>query len=93
MVNLDPVIASAPSNESALLRDWEASRVPVYFDFGDNERNLWRLDPRIRTGTAYLSPVRKSFFLRVHFEGLPFDERCTEAVECAAAERAIAESW
>ena len=86
MVNLDPVIASAPSNESALLGDWEASRVPVYFDFGDNERNLWRLDPRIRTGTAYLSPVRKSFFLRVHFKGLPFDERCTEAVECAAAD-------
>jgi hypothetical protein len=35
---------------------------------------------------AYLSPVLKTFFLHIHFEGLPFDERCTEAVECAAAD-------
>jgi len=87
VVNLERKIVSVPSNDGALMRDWEASRVPVYFDFRDRRRTLWRLDPRVRNGMAYLSPVPKTFFLRVHFEGLPFDERCTEAVECAAADK------
>jgi competence protein CoiA len=79
-------IVSVPSNEGALLRDWEASRVPVYFDFGTSAPTLWRLDPRVRNGMAYLSPVPKNFFLRVHLEGLPSDERCTKAVEHVAAD-------
>jgi competence protein CoiA len=95
IVNHEPRIVSVPSNKGALLRDWKASRVPVYFDFGDvNEpddkplfdaRILWRLTPCGPNGTAYLSPVQKTEFLRVHLEGLPFDEMCSEFVGRAVA--------
>lgn len=80
--------------EGALLREWGASRVPVYFDFGDSEPEdavrfdtptLWRLNPCGPNGTAYLVPVSKSKFLRVHLEGKPFEELCTEFVERVAA--------
>jgi hypothetical protein len=91
----------APSNEGALLRDWAASRVPVYFDFGDSEPGdtlrfntptLWRLNPRSPNGIAYLSPVPKRFFLRVHREEQSFEGKCTESVNGIAAdvERAVA---
>jgi len=81
------------SNESALLRDWVASRVPVYFDFGDEQGDtqrfgapvLWRLDPRTSNGVAYpmvyLSPVLKARFLRAHLKGEPFEEIYSAAVE------------
>ena len=87
------------SNEGALLRDWTASRVPVYFDFGDSEPGdtlcfntptLWRLNPGSLNGRAYLSPVPKWFFLRVHREGRSFEGKYTETVKriAAAVERA-----
>ena len=90
------------SNEGALLRDWAASRVPVYFDFGDSEPGdtlrfntptLWRLNPCSPNGRAYLSPVPKRFFLRVHREGRSFERKCTETVYriAAAVERAVAD--
>ena len=95
VVNRTPLMFSVPSNGGALLRDWEASRVPVYFDFGIGETGdtsrfdttaLWRLNPRSRNArAAYLSPVARTEFLRVHLEGLPFDEICTEFVERAMA--------
>ena len=93
VVNREPLIVSVRSNEGALLRDWGASRVPVYFDFGDSEPGdklcfdapiLWRLNPRGTNGRAYLSPVPKTLFLRVHLDGEPFEEMCTGAVERAA---------
>lgn len=34
VVNPKPLTVSFPSNDGALLRDWAASRVPVFFDFG-----------------------------------------------------------
>ena len=37
VVRFKPLTVSLPSNEGALLRDWGASRVPVYFDFGVSE--------------------------------------------------------
>src|SRR4029434_3038786 len=66
IINTKPLIAFFSSNEGALLRDWGASGVPVYFDFGDSEPDdtprfdtpvLWRLNPRGPNGMAYLSPV------------------------------------
>ena len=87
-----------PSNEGALLRDWGASRVPVYFDFRDSEPGdtqrfdtptLWRLNPRSPNGSAYLRPVPKMFFLHVHRKGRPFERECTEIA--AAIERAVAD--
>lgn len=79
VVNREPLIVSVRSNECALLRDWAASRVPVYFDFGDSEPGdklcfdapiLWRLNSSITNGWAYLSPISKALFLRTHLTGL-----------------------
>lgn len=75
-----PIVA-VQSSACALLRDWQSSRVPVYFDFGDSEADdllrydepmLWRLNPG--NDRAYLSPVTKAAFLQVHMTGQPFDE-------------------
>src|SRR5262249_21135595 len=87
-------IFSVPSDKDALLRDWVPSRVPVYFDFGDSEPGdtlrfntptLWRLNPCSPNGRAYLSPVPKRFFLRVHREERPFERKCTTVNRIAAA--------
>jgi competence protein CoiA len=94
VVNRKPLIVSVPSNEGALLRDWHASRVPVYFDFGASEPGdtlrfdkpvLWRLNPPSANGRAYLSGVPEAWFLRVHLTGLPFEEMHTKGVERAVA--------
>jgi competence protein CoiA len=86
-VNREPPIRSLQWQEGALLRDWAASRVPVYFDFEDSEGDtrLWRLNPHSPNGT-YLSAVEKTLFLQIHLTGLPFDEmQYTKAVELTAA--------
>jgi hypothetical protein len=62
-----PLTYSVSSNESALLRDWMDSRVPVYFDFEDG--TLWRLEPRSPEGKAHLSPVTKASFLNHYLRG------------------------
>jgi competence protein CoiA len=83
-------IYSVSISDSALLRDWGVSRVPVYFDFGTGETGdasgfdttaLWRLNPRTRDGSVYLLRVPRAEFLRVHLEGEPFDEQCAGLVE------------
>jgi competence protein CoiA len=81
LVKLKPLTFSFPSNEGALLRDWAASRVPVFFDFGDlsepsdplgfDKPILWRFNPRSPNGRAYLSPVLKTLFLHAHLTGQP----------------------
>lgn len=61
--------------ESALLRDWGESRVPVYFDFGESTERpplmsaLWRLHPGARGSTAYVSPMNRAEFLAAHLAG------------------------
>jgi competence protein CoiA len=87
VVNREPLIVSDPSKEGALLRDWGASRAPVYFDFGDSEP-LWRLNPCGPSGVAYLSSVVRTEFLRAHLEGVPFEEMFTEVVERHSARQA-----
>src|SRR5262245_34768192 len=84
VINRQPGIVSVLWKEGALLRDWEANRVPVYFDFRDSEP-LWRLNPCGPNGMSYLSPVTKTEFLRVHLEGVPFDRPFSEVIELAAA--------
>lgn len=79
-----PTCPAMPS-KSALLRDWGDSRVPVYFDFGD-DFPLWRLNPLIQTERTYLSPVSRSVFVDVHLKGLPFETMCTDAIHRADAE-------
>ena len=83
-----PTCPVGPS-KSALLRDWGNSRVPVYFDFGDNFP-LWRLNASIHSERSYLSPVSKSLFLDVHLNGLPFEPMCTDAINRADAELRLA---
>jgi hypothetical protein len=77
------LIVLVQRKENALLRDWGASRVPVYFDFGDDK--LWRLNPCIPNGMTYLLRVPKTVFLNAHLKGQPFEERTWAAVERAAA--------
>jgi len=98
VVNREPRIVLVLWKNGALLREWGASRVPVYFDFGDSEPEdtvrfdtptLWRLNPCGLHGMAYLVPVSKTEFLRVHLEGEPFEELCTEFIERAAAFRLL----
>src|SRR5262245_28172785 len=67
ILKLKPLVISLPSNQGALLRDWSASRAPVFFDFGDPI--LWRLNHRSPDGKAYLSPVLKTGFLNAYVKG------------------------
>jgi hypothetical protein len=70
--------------ECALLRDWNASPMPVYFDLGvredDGQPVFWRRDPVSRTGRVYLTPVSRESFLKVHREGLDAEEKLSEGV-------------
>jgi competence protein CoiA len=92
-VNFKPLTFSFPSNEGALLRDWTASRVPVFFDFRDlsepGDPLLWRLNPRSPNGGAHLSPVLKTSFLYAHLKGQPLKGMDCSAVERAAVRRLI----
>jgi hypothetical protein len=83
-------IYSVAISDSALLRDWSASRVPVYFDFGTGETGdtsgfdttaLWRLNPRTQDGNVYLFRVPRAEFVRVHLVGEPYDEQCAGLIE------------
>ena len=86
IVNREPLIVLVRWKEGALLRDWGASRVPVYFDFGDD--TLWRLNPCIPNDMTYLSRMPKTEFMNAHIEGLPFEEMCSGVVERAHCLRA-----
>jgi hypothetical protein len=71
-------------DECALLRDWNASPMPVYFDLGVREEDgqpiFWRRDPIGRTGRIYMTPVSRESFLKVHREGLDAEEKFSEGV-------------
>jgi hypothetical protein len=79
------IVAVAPDC-CPLLRKWSTSRVPVYFDFGENEPGdmLWRLGPGSPNGWAYLLAMEKSLFLNGHLEGQPLEETCTGTMARAA---------
>ena len=68
--------------ECALLRDWNSSPVPVYFDLGieDGTHVFWRRDPISRHGTVYLSRMSREDFLQIHREGLDVEEKFSEGV-------------
>jgi competence protein CoiA len=56
--------------------------MPVYFDLGlcgdDGKPTLWRHNPKSGNGRAFLTPVSREFFLKVHREGLNFEEDLAE---------------
>ncbi|HVR55680.1 MAG TPA: competence protein CoiA family protein [Pseudolabrys sp.] len=77
-------------NDGALLRDWGACRVPVYFDFADRERcdaaqldqnPLWLLHPIDGDSTAYISPVARSEFIKARVEGVDFEEEFKQVIQ------------
>jgi hypothetical protein len=84
VVSQKPMIVSVQWNEGALPRDWEASNVPVYFDFPDTPI-LWRLNPGAPNSMTYLSQVPKNMFLGAHLGGLPLEGIVSESVELAAS--------
>src|SRR5215469_13500771 len=66
ILNREPLLVSVPwKEESALLRDWEDSNVPVYFDFQDNRPYLWRLNPGFPNVTPLWGPSRMTCLTRV----------------------------
>lgn len=70
--------------ECALLRDWNSSPVPVYFDLGIHTQqgvsNFWRRDPISREGRTFLTPVSRDSFLKSHREGLNAEEIFSEGI-------------
>lgn len=77
------ILHVANHEESALLRDWRSSSVPVYFDLGLIEGDgstFWRQDPVSRNGRVYLTPVSRDSFLKVHREGLDSEKIFSEGV-------------
>lgn len=82
------ILHSTNHEECALLRDWNASLMPVYFDLGVSEEDskpiFWRRDPISRNGRVYLTPVSRESFLKVHREGLDVEEKFSEGVSVIA---------
>ena len=68
--------------ECALLRDWNSSPVPIYFDLGneDGTPDFWRRDPISRNGRVYLTPVSRESFLQTHRQGLDAEEQFSTGV-------------
>jgi competence protein CoiA len=64
-------------DDSALLRDWGKSCVPVYLDFGETGQGadpLWRLYPLSGDVLAYVTPIVRSEFVKAHREGVNLEE-------------------
>ena len=82
-----PRIVAVASDSCSLLRNWSTSRVPVYFDFGENEPNdiLWRLNPGSQDGWVYQLAMAKSLFLQGHLEGQAVEEECAQTMARAVA--------
>ena len=76
------ILHVANHEECALLRDWNSSPVPVYFDLGNEDGTpvFWRRDPISRNDIVYLTPVSQESFLKVHREGLDAEEKFSEGV-------------
>lgn len=79
------ILHTANHEDSALLRDWNASAMPVYFDLGVSDEGsapvIWRRDPISRNGRVYLTPVSFESFLKVHREGIDAEERFSEGID------------
>lgn len=52
------------SHECVLLREWQDSHTPVFFDFGNNQ--LWWLLESSSGSVVYVTPIPKEYFIEVH---------------------------
>ena len=81
--SLPPHILYVTNHEKcALLRDWNSSPVPVYFDLEmeDGTPVFLRRDPISQNGRVCLTPVSRGSFLQVHREGPDTEETFSEGV-------------
>ncbi len=76
-----PPIYVVRSDACALLRAWGGSGVPVYFDFGVDDPNLWRLTPGRRNGMAHLMPVGKVSFVAEYLAGEAVEQTCAAYID------------
>ena len=86
-----PRIVAVQSDCCPLVRNWSTSRVPVYFDFGENEPDgvLFRLNPGGRDGWSYLLVMGKDLFLQGHLEGQHhLEEECAQTMARAVEHHA-----
>jgi competence protein CoiA len=79
-------IYSLATSGGGLLRDWKDSRVPVYYDFGDGEPFLWRLNPLNGGGPAIIFRMPRTQFVYSHREGQTFETRFTAEIDRVATE-------
>jgi len=76
-----PLTLMVPSDESAILKEWADSTVPVYLDFGDvNSLKellnfaapiLWLVHPKSPMGAAFITPVFQTNFIESNRTGTP----------------------
>lgn len=78
------IVFATNHNECALLRDWNSSPVPVYFDLGVREEDgtpiFWRRDPISRHGRVYLTPISRASFIKAHREKTDAEEKFSEGI-------------
>ena len=69
--------------ECALLRDWNSSPVPVYFDLGTRRMERTSFGgaiPSAEMARVYLTRMSREDFLQIHREGLDVEEQFSEGV-------------
>ena len=68
-VGRNPYIRRAFSDKCALLREWEGSPSPIFFDFGG--KALWWLVAKNPNEPLYLAPLSRTDFIEIHRGGTP----------------------
>lgn len=89
---IEPYILYVADHQGCtLLREWNTSPVPVYFDLGrredTGELTFWRRDPISHNGRVYLSPVSRDSFLKVHRDGSNNEEIFSEGIRIIVENR------
>lgn len=67
-LSAEPMLVEVRSDECALLREWTASRAPVFFDFGIEQPLTWCVAGH-PDGRAYVGPVSHANFIKLHRDG------------------------
>lgn len=61
----NPLLVKVYIEDCNLVKEWENSSAPVFFDFGQNER-IWWLLPIRENGWGYLVPFSRQNFIEFH---------------------------
>ena len=67
-----PVLIKIYSDESRLVQEWKDSNVPVFFDFGEDERIWWLMSFK-EDGWSYVVPFSRQNFIDFHLGKLNTD--------------------